>query len=144
MMVRGQWANLVRMPGLHPFSVSKDILGFLMTTESQDLGLTSHPKDDAFLQYSDGVLGPTQTTGWAPPADLTNTSSSSNPVFPESPSRFWSAQPCLSSVGDRSWAAGWYGCWIAHNCDFSPLTITDLYLSIWTFILIRIEFTNLH
>ncbi len=23
-------------------------LGFLMTTESQDLGLTSHPKDDAF------------------------------------------------------------------------------------------------
>ncbi len=28
-MVRGQWANL----------------GFLMATESQDLGLTSHPKD---------------------------------------------------------------------------------------------------
>ncbi len=28
-MVRGQWANL----------------GFLMTTESQDLGLTSHPKE---------------------------------------------------------------------------------------------------
>ncbi len=28
-MVRGQWANLA----------------FLMTTESQDLGLTSHPKD---------------------------------------------------------------------------------------------------
>ncbi len=28
-MVRGQWADL----------------GFLMTTESQDLGLTSHPKD---------------------------------------------------------------------------------------------------
>ncbi len=29
-MVRGQWANL----------------GFFMTTESQDLGLTSHPKKD--------------------------------------------------------------------------------------------------
>ncbi len=28
-MVRDQWGNL----------------GFLMTTESQDLGLTSHPKD---------------------------------------------------------------------------------------------------
>ncbi len=27
-------------------------MGFLMTTESQDLGLTSHPKDGAFLQYS--------------------------------------------------------------------------------------------
>ncbi len=44
-MVRGQWGNLPRMPGLHPYSFSKDILGFLMTTESQDLGLTSHPKD---------------------------------------------------------------------------------------------------
>ncbi len=51
-MVRVQWANLARMPGLHPYSFLKDILGFLMTTESQDLGLTSHPKDGAFLQYS--------------------------------------------------------------------------------------------
>ncbi len=39
-MVRGQWANLTRNSGLHPYSLSKDILGFLMTTESQDLGLT--------------------------------------------------------------------------------------------------------
>ena len=44
-MDRGQGANLARMPGLNPYSFSKDILGFLMTTESQDLGLTSHPKD---------------------------------------------------------------------------------------------------
>ncbi len=47
-MVRGQWVNLARMPELHPYSFSKNILGFLMTTESQDLSLTSHPKDDAF------------------------------------------------------------------------------------------------
>ncbi len=67
-MVRGQWASLARMPRsylyyqvklsfivipLHVwtffnFLFSKDILGFLMTTESQDLGLTSHPKDGAF------------------------------------------------------------------------------------------------
>ncbi len=47
-MVRGQWASLARMPGLHPYSFSKDILRFLMTTESQDLGLTSHLKDGAF------------------------------------------------------------------------------------------------
>ncbi len=47
-MVRGQWASLARMTGLHPYSFSKDILGFLMTTESQDLSLTSHPKDGAF------------------------------------------------------------------------------------------------
>ncbi len=39
-MVRGQWVNLARMPGLHSYSFSKDILGFLMTTESQDLFLT--------------------------------------------------------------------------------------------------------
>ncbi len=37
--------------GLHLYSFSKDILGFLMTTESQELGLTSHPKDGAFWQY---------------------------------------------------------------------------------------------
>ncbi len=52
MMDRGQWLNLARMPGLHPYSFLKDILRFLMTTESQVLGLTSHPKDSAFLQHS--------------------------------------------------------------------------------------------
>ncbi len=46
-MVRVQWVNLARMPGLHPYSFLKDILGFLMTTESQDLGLMSHPEDSA-------------------------------------------------------------------------------------------------
>ncbi len=45
-MVRGQLANLVRML-VTPLLFSKDILGFLMTTESQELGLTSHPKDGA-------------------------------------------------------------------------------------------------
>ncbi len=43
-MVRGQWGSLATMPGLHLYSFSNDIMGFLMTTESQDLGLTSHPK----------------------------------------------------------------------------------------------------
>ncbi len=42
--------NLTRIPGLHPYSFSKDILGFLMTTESQDLGLTAHLKDGAFYR----------------------------------------------------------------------------------------------
>ncbi len=37
-MVRGQWGSLSRMPRSQRYS-------FLMTTESQDLGLTSHPKD---------------------------------------------------------------------------------------------------
>ncbi len=31
---------------------TRSAMGFLMTTESQDLGLTSHPKDDACWQYS--------------------------------------------------------------------------------------------
>ncbi len=51
-MIRRPWwseANGRIWPGLHPYSFSKDILGFLMTTESQHLGLTSHPKDGAFL-----------------------------------------------------------------------------------------------
>ncbi len=47
MVDRGQWANLARMLGLHPYNFLKDILGFLMTTESQYLGLTSQPKDSA-------------------------------------------------------------------------------------------------
>ncbi len=59
-----------------------------------------------FLQYSfpvtilGRILGPT------------NTSSSSNLVFPGGlPSGTDQAQPCLVSVGSQSWAAGWYGCW---------------------------------
>ncbi len=54
-MVRGQWENLARILGLHLYSFSKDILGLLMTTESQDLGLTSHPKDGAFVPVT--ILG---------------------------------------------------------------------------------------
>jgi len=42
MMDRSQGANLVRMP-----EGSLKIMGFLMTTESQDLGLKSHQKDGA-------------------------------------------------------------------------------------------------
>ncbi len=68
-MVRDQWVNLARMPGSHLYSFSKNILGFLMTIESQDLGLTSHPKDGAF--FFDSIVspslhwgvGPTQTAG---------------------------------------------------------------------------------
>ncbi len=42
-MVRGQFGLDAEVIPLH---FSKDILGFLMTTESQDLGLMSHPKND--------------------------------------------------------------------------------------------------
>ncbi len=51
-MVRGQWANLAKMPRSHLYSFWKTSWDFLMTTESQDLGLTSHLKDDACWQHS--------------------------------------------------------------------------------------------
>ncbi len=47
MMVRGQWANLIRMQVTLLF-FSKDILGLLITTESQNLGSTFNPKDGAW------------------------------------------------------------------------------------------------
>ncbi len=50
-MVRGQWGKCGQDAGVtHLLFFSKEILGFLMTTESQDLSLTSHPKDGAFLE----------------------------------------------------------------------------------------------
>ncbi len=58
-----------------------------------------------FLQYSvpvtnTGVLGSTQTAGWAPPAGLTNTSSNSNLVFPGGlPSRYWPGSALLRFSG---------------------------------------------
>ncbi len=47
-LTRASGGKLARTPGLHPYSFTMSVMGFLMTTESQDLGLTSHPKDGAF------------------------------------------------------------------------------------------------
>ncbi len=38
--------------GVTPLLFTISAMGFLMTTENQDLGLTSHPKDGALSQYS--------------------------------------------------------------------------------------------
>ncbi len=85
-LTRASGGNLAQTPGLYPYTFTMSVMGFLMTTESQDLGLTSHPKDGAFYSIVSPslywALGPTQTTGWAPPAGLTNTSTNSNLVFP--------------------------------------------------------------
>ncbi len=121
-MIRRPWwseANeaIGQDAGVSPYSFSKDILGFLMTTESQDLDLTSHPKDSACLtvecpcHYS-GVLGPTQTTGWAPPPGLSNTSSSSNLVFPGGlPSRDLPGSTQLSFSGQPVLGVIWLLFW---------------------------------
>ncbi len=49
-LTRASGGNLARTPGLYPYSLTRSAMGFLMTTESQDLGLTSHPKD-GFLEF---------------------------------------------------------------------------------------------
>ncbi len=94
--LRGWWLLARREfgqdTGVTPLLFMRSAMGFLMTTERQDLGSTSHPKDGAFftvLFYSDGAcphhylgaLGSTQTTGWAPPAGINNTYSNSYLVF---------------------------------------------------------------
>ncbi len=48
-LTRASGGNLARTPGLHPYSFTRSAMGFLMTTESQDLGLTSHPKDGMYM-----------------------------------------------------------------------------------------------
>ncbi len=76
-----KWMRIIRRPWLTRASggnLARTVTPLLFT-ESQDLGLMSHPKDDACWLYSVpitilGALGPTRATGWAPPAGLTNTS----------------------------------------------------------------------
>ncbi len=45
MIDKGQWREFDQDTGVTPLLFTR---GFLMTTESQDLGLMSHPKDGAF------------------------------------------------------------------------------------------------
>ncbi len=47
-MVRGQWREFGQDTGVTPLIFTMSVLGFLTTTGSQDLGLTSHPKDGVF------------------------------------------------------------------------------------------------
>ncbi len=48
MIDKGQWREFGQDTGVTPLLFTMSVMGFLMTTESQDLGLTSHPKDGAF------------------------------------------------------------------------------------------------
>ncbi len=114
MIDKGQWREFVQDTRVTPLLFTRSAMAFLMTTESQDLGLTSHPKDGAFWQYRVPVtiLGryyPHRLQGGHPPlASLTPLPAV---VFPGGlPSRYWPAQPCIASVGNQSWAAEWYGC----------------------------------
>ncbi len=65
---KGHWWEFGQDTGVTPLLFTRSAMGFLMTTESQDLVLTSHPKDGAFLNSIVSpslhwALGPRQTTG---------------------------------------------------------------------------------
>ncbi len=49
MIDKGQWREFGQDTGVTPLLFTMSVMGFLMTTESQDLGLTSHLKDGALL-----------------------------------------------------------------------------------------------
>ncbi len=54
MIDKGQWREFGQDTGVTPLLFTRSVMGFLVTTESQDLGLTSHPKDGAF----DSIVSP--------------------------------------------------------------------------------------
>ncbi len=56
---KGQWREFGQDTGVTPLLFMRSAMGFLMTTESQDIGLTSHPKDGAF--YS--IVSPSYILG---------------------------------------------------------------------------------
>ncbi len=47
MIDKGQWGEFGKDTRVTPLLFTKSAMGFLMTTESQNLSLTSHPKDGA-------------------------------------------------------------------------------------------------
>ncbi len=48
MIDKGQWGEFDQDTGVTPLLFTRSAMGFLMTTESQNLGLTSHLKDGAY------------------------------------------------------------------------------------------------
>ncbi len=49
MIDKGQWWEFGQDTGVIPLLFTRSAMGFLMTTESQDLDLTSQSEDSAFL-----------------------------------------------------------------------------------------------
>ncbi len=49
MIDKGQWREFGQDTRFTPLLFTMSVMSFLMTTESQDLSLTSHPKDGALL-----------------------------------------------------------------------------------------------
>ncbi len=51
MIDKDQWREFGQDTGVTPLLFTRSAMGFLMTTESQDLGLTSHLKDGIIKAY---------------------------------------------------------------------------------------------
>ncbi len=51
MIDKGQWGGFGQDTGVTPLLFTRSSMGFLMTTESQDLGLMSYPKDVPVLAW---------------------------------------------------------------------------------------------
>ncbi len=93
-LIRASGGNLARTSGLHPYSLWEVQWDFEWPQRVRTFFTVWCPR------HYTGLLGPTQTTGWAPPAGLTNTSSSSSLVFPGGlPSRYWPGSTLLSFSG---------------------------------------------
>ncbi len=54
-MVRGQWENLARMPGLHPYSFSKDILGFRTWESGPRFNVSSEGRGYVTTLFQNGL-----------------------------------------------------------------------------------------
>ncbi len=52
MIDEGQWREFDQDTGVTPLLFTRSAMGFLMTTDCQDLGLTSHLKDDVFFFFT--------------------------------------------------------------------------------------------
>ncbi len=115
-LTRASGGNVVRTPRLHPYSYDECHVIFNDHRESGPRFNVSSERR-CFLQYSvprhyTGALGPTQTTGWAPPAASLTPLQQQNLVFPRRSPNPGTDQlrPCFSFSGQPVWAAGWYGC----------------------------------
>jgi len=107
-MDRGHWANLAKMPGLHPYSFERHPEIFNDHRESGPQFNVSHEGRCSLTVVSPSLYWGVRTHTdhrVSTPAGLTHTSTSSNLVFSGGvPSS--QAQPCLASVGNQSWATG--------------------------------------
>ncbi len=56
MIDKGQWREFCQDTGVTPLLFTMSVMGFLMTTESQDLSLTSHPKDGTDIGTVKAIL----------------------------------------------------------------------------------------